>query len=135
MEIKTKISEQDFYNMRRSVNWQDYNLNQINKALNNSMIVVGIYENDEIIAIGRLVGDYSCKGLLTDIIVKPNYQKKGYGKIVVTKILELVKENLDDGETICIECLPTNGNRDFYINCGFEYNPNIQDGVDIWLKK
>lgn len=121
--------------MRHSVKWYDYGFEQMEKALRNSMIVIGIYENNEIVAMGRLVGDYSCKSLLTDIIVKPAYQKKGYGKIVVTKILELARENLEDGETLCIEGLPTYGNRDFYIKYGFEYHPEIQDGVDIWIEK
>lgn len=84
---------------------------------------------------GRLVGDYNFKALLSDIIVKPDYQKKGYGKIILAKILELAKENMVDGNLLCIEGSPTKGNRDFYIKCGFKYKPEVQDGIYIWLKK
>ena len=72
--------------MRKSVNWKDIKLEQLEKALNYTMIVVGIYEENKIVAMGRLVGDYSCKGLLTDIIVKPEFQGRGYGKLVITNI-------------------------------------------------
>lgn len=40
MQLETKISAQDFYDMRQSVNWKDANINQLEKALENSMIVV-----------------------------------------------------------------------------------------------
>ncbi len=134
MQIKYKITPQNFYEMRKSVNWKDIKLEQLEKALNYTMIVVGIYEENKIVAMGRLVGDYSCKGLLTDIIVKPEFQGRGYGKLVITNILEQCKKNLKKGDKLCIEASPTLGNRDFYINCGLKYKPQIQDGVYIWLE-
>lgn len=135
MEIRNKITSQEFYNIRKSVQWKDIKLEQLEEALNHSMIVIGIYEEDTIVAMGRLVGDYSCRGMLTDIIVKPEFQRKGYGKLIVTKILEQCENNLKDGDMICIEANPTVGNKDFYVNCGLKYKPEVQDGVYIWLKK
>ena len=135
MEIRTKITGKEFNEMRKSVDWKDTNIEQLDKALENSMIVIGIYEDNELVAMGRLVGDYYFKALLSDIIVKPSYQKKGYGKIVVTKILEIAKENMEEGDILCIEGSPTKGNIDFYLKCGFKYKPEIQDGIYIWLKK
>lgn len=82
-----------------------------------------------------MVGDYSCKGMLTDIIVKPECQNKGYGKIIVKKILEIANDNLKNGEKIEIQGSPTSGNRRFYTNCGLKYKPEEQDGVYIWLEK
>ena len=135
MEIRTKITGEEFYEMRKSVEWKETNIAQLDRALENSMIVVGIYEDDELIAMGRLVGDYYFKALLSDIIVKPFYQKKGYGKLIVTKIIEIAKENMREGDILCIEGSPTNGNLEFYLKCGFKYKPEIQDGIYIWLKK
>ena len=93
MQINYKITSQDFYDMRKLVDWKNIKLEQLEKALNHTMIVVGIYEKNKIVAMGRLVGDYSCKGMLTDIIVRPEFQGKGYGKLVVTKIIEQCKKN------------------------------------------
>ncbi len=135
MKISRKISADEFYELRASVNWEDVNVEQLKKALNNSMHIVGVYEGDTIIAMGRLVGDGFFKAMLTDIIVKPEYQNKGYGKIVVTTLLDLAKENMISGQKICIEASPTKGNTNFYVNCGLNYNPEEQEGVYIWLKK
>ena len=135
MEIRNKISAADFYKMRKSVKWKEVSLEQLEKALSNSMNVIGIYEENEIVAMGRIVGDYTFKGMLTDIIVKPECQKKGYGKIVVTKLLENVKAGLKHSEKIEIQSSPTAGNRNFYVNCGLEYEPEEQDGVYIWIEQ
>lgn len=135
MEIRNKISAADFYKMRKSVKWKEVSLEQLEKALSNSMNVIGIYEENEIVAMGRIVGDYTFKGMLTDIIVKPECQKKGYGKIVVTRLLENVKSGLKHSEKIEIQGSPTAGNRNFYVNCGLEYEPEEQDGVYIWIEQ
>lgn len=135
MKIRNQITPQQLNDMRASVKWRTIPSSQAKKALENSMINVGVFDHEEIIAIGRLVGDKCFKAMLTDIIVKPAYQHHGYGKLVVKEILSQAKKNMHDNEQICIEACPTNGNRDFYIQCGFTYDPSEQDGVSIWLTK
>jgi len=134
MEIRDKITAEDFYDIRESVAWKEINVSQLKKSLKNTMITIGIYEDDLLVAMGRLVGDFSLKGMLTDIIVRPSYQHKGYGKIVVTEILKSSLDFITTNETLCIEASPTHNNRDFYVKCGLKYKPENQDGVYIWLK-
>lgn len=134
MKISYKISADDFYSLRDSVGWKNVSTTELAIALDNSIYVVGIYENDSLVAMGRMVGDKVFKGLLTDIIVSPDYQNKGYGKIV-TELLKLAQENMQDGDLMCIEAAPTNGNIPFYIKCGMKHKPEEQEGVYIWLKK
>lgn len=134
MEIRTNISASDFNEMREAVNWKQISIEQLDKALQNTMVTIGIYENYKIVAMGRLIGDYSCKAMLTDIIVKPEYQKKGYGKLVVTQILNICRKKLSIGEKLCIEATPTAHNKDFYVNCGMKYLPEEQDGVFMWIE-
>ena len=122
--------------MRELVSWnKPITINQYKKGLDNTMCKVLIKNDKDIIGLGRLVGDNSCKGLLSDIIVNPKYQGKGYGKIIVTNLIEQVKNLLNEGEVFQIEAVPTCGNRDFYIKCGMKYKPQNQDGVYIWIEK
>ena len=135
VKIIDNIASDDLIVLRESVSWKKINHEQIKKALNHTMIKISVKNNDKIVACGRLVGDYSCKGVLSDIIVCPDYQGMGLGKIVVKRLLEIVNNSLKPGQLFQIEATPTSGNRDFYIKCGFKYKPEIQDGVYIWLKK
>lgn len=134
MDIRFNITATDFAIMRESVAWKKIELSTLQKALDNSMFVVGIYIEDEIIAMGRIVGDKVFKSLLTDIMVKPKYQKHGYGKIVVTKLIELTKNSLAPADLMCIEASPTKGNIPFYVNCGMTHDTEEQEGVYLWLK-
>lgn len=129
------IDPDDFINLRKVLGWKEINLAQVEKALNNTMCKVSIKIDNEIVGLGRLVGDYSCKGVLSDILVHPDYQGKGFGKIVVTTLLQMVQDNLNEGDLFQIEATPTYGNREFYVKCGFKYKPENQDGVYVWLKK
>ena len=130
------IKPEELMYMRKLVCWnKPITIDQYKKALDNTMYKVLIKNDSDIIGLGRLVGDYSCKGLLSDIIVNPKYQGKGYGKIIVTSLIEQVRNSLSAGEVFQIEAAPTYGNRDFYIKCGMKYKPQNQDGVYIWIEK
>ena len=133
--VVNDIVPEDLTNIRKELGWKEISLNQVKKGLENTMCKVSVKVDNVTIALGRLVGDYSCKGVLSDIMVSPNYQGKGFGKIVVTTLLDMVQNTLSEGDLFQIEATPTYGNRDFYIKCGFKYKPENQDGVYIWLKK
>lgn len=135
VKIIDDIIPGDLIILRESVSWKKIDHRQIKKALDHTMVKVSVKSNDKIIACGRLVGDYSCKGVLSDIIVCPDYQGIGLGKIVVKRLLEIVKDDLKPGQLFQVEATPTSGNRNFYIKCGLKYKPEVQDGVYIWLKK
>lgn len=125
----------DFCRIRKIMGWKEIGYKQVEKALKNTMYKVSIEVNNTVVGMGRLVGDYSCKGLLSDIIVLPEYQGKGFGKIIVTTLLEMAKENLEIGDKFQVEAAPTAGNRDFYVKCGMKYKPENQEGVYVWIEK
>lgn len=135
-KIIDKIDPNDMIYMRKLVGWsKKISLEQFERALKHTMFMVKIYNDSDIIAIGRLVGDYAAKGLLSDIIVNPKYQKQGFGKIVVKYLIDKVYEALGENEVFQIEATPTFSNKDFYVKCGMKYKPENQDGVYIWLEK
>lgn len=129
------IEPTDFVNLRKILGWKEIRLEQVQKALDNTMCKVSVKIDNRIIALGRLVGDYTCKGVLSDILVHPDYQGRGIGKIVVTTLLKMVQDSLKEDDVFQIEAAPTYGNRGFYVKCGFKYKPQNQDGVYVWIKK
>lgn len=64
-EILDDIKPKEFVELRKSVEWKEINLEQSTIALNNTMIKVSIVVDKKVVAMGRLVGDYSCKGVLS----------------------------------------------------------------------
>lgn len=133
-KIDYNLTSNDLYYLRKILGWKEISKEQLDKGLEHTEYKITIKNEDDIIAVGRIVSDYSCKGLLSDVLVNPNYQKQGFGKIVVTSLIKMVKDNLKDGELFQLEASPTNGNRDFYIKCGMKYKPENQDGTYLWIK-
>ncbi|MBR3116393.1 MAG: GNAT family N-acetyltransferase [Bacilli bacterium] len=134
-EVINDVKPEYIHDIREILGWKDVSIEQLQKGIDNTMCKVTIKNDEDIIAVGRLVGDYSCKGVLSDIMVNPKYQKQGFGKIVVTSLLKQAEDTLKSGELFMVEATPTSGNRDFYVKCGMKYKPENQDGVYVWLKK
>jgi len=132
--LKDNVSVKDYQEIHLDAGWKMLSDEQVEKALKNSMVVVGVEVDGKVVGMGRLVGDYAIKGLLCDIIVKKEYQQKGIGKMIVNEIQRKTKEIIKDN-LFMIEVLPTTNNRDFYIKLGFKYKPENMDGVYMWFNK
>ena len=135
LKIEYNIEVAEFLEMIESVGWNTYSKNQIKKAIDNSMYIVKVLDGNKIIGFGRVVGDYSIVCMLTDICIKPEYQKKGIGLIIVNELKKLIEESVKAGEKMQIELTPTAGNEAFYQKAGFKYKPDVITGMYLWIKK
>lgn len=71
-------------------------LDRIQVALDNSLYIVSVYEENELIALGRIVGDRGITYAITDIMVSKQYQGKGVGHEIMNRIDAWLDENTDD---------------------------------------
>ena len=135
IKIDYKITQNEFLEMLESVGWKAFSLEQVERALKNTMYMVKVSVNGILAGIGRVVGDYSTVCILTNICVKPEFQHKGIGSTIVRELKHLIESNVKDGEKIQIELTPTTGNEKFYEKEGFKYNPEKITGMYLWIKK
>lgn len=134
-KIENTITVEEFIEMVESVGWKTYSIEQLKKALINTMYMVKISYNNELVGIGRVVGDYSIVCMLTDICVKPKFQRKGIGLIIVNELKKMIEDGVKVGDKIQIELTPTAGNEEFYKKAGFKYKPDVITGMYLWIKK
>ncbi len=135
IQLTYSISIDEFLEMVKSVGWKTYSKEQVEKALNHTMYMVKATVDGRLAGIGRVVGDYSIVCVLTDICVKPEYQRKGIGLKITLELKRLIEENVACGEKMRIELTPTAGNEAFYERAGFKYNPDKITGMYLWIKK
>lgn len=137
MDVKLdySITIDEFLEMVESVGWNTYSRQQLEKALQNTMYMVKATVNGELAGMGRVVGDYSIVCVLTDICVKPEFQRQGIGLKIALELKKLIEDNMSDGEKMQIELTPTAGNEDFYTKAGFKYKPDKITGMYLWIKK
>jgi len=62
-------------------------INDLKKCLSNSDVVISIWVGNEIVGFGRALTDGIYRGVLWDIVIDQNHQGKGFGKLIVNKLL------------------------------------------------
>lgn len=133
--LEENISIEEFLDVIESVGFKSYSKEQVEKALKNTMYMVKVMVDGKAVGIGRVVGDFSIVCCLSDICVRPEYQGKGYGLMIVNKLKEMIDSNVKPGEKMQIELTPTAGNEGFYQKAGFKYKPDKITGMYLWIKK
>lgn len=135
IQLDYSITIDEFLEMVKSVGWKTYSKEQVEKALKNTMYMVKATVDGKLAGIGRVVGDYSIVCILTDVCVKPEFQKQGIGLKITSELKKLIEENMEVGEKMQIELTPTAGNESFYEKAGFKYKPDKITGMYLWINK
>lgn len=122
IEIKfNEIEPLIFKKIRDQEGFIEYDLDNIIIALKNSLFTISIHNNNEVIAIGRVVGDGVTTFFLKDIIVIKKYRNKNYGNILLENILQRIY--LQCCNNAYIGLMSTVGNEGFYEKFGFIKRP------------
>lgn len=124
MEYRENVlSYKDYCRLRESVGWANFSREQTQAALNNSLFSVVVFENNQAIGMGRLVGD-GMYLIIADIVVSPSYQKKGIGRKIISMLIEYAVKNQPDGGRTSIQLISEKGKEPFYEKLGFKRIPN-----------
>lgn len=82
--------EQEILPLYASVGWTAYtdHPEQLRKGFENSMLTLAAYEDEQLLGIIRTVGDGHTIVFVQDILVFPEYQRKGVGSALLQAILD-----------------------------------------------
>ncbi len=86
----------------------------IEKAFTNSMFKCFVYDQDGLVGAGRALADGVDCSYLCDVSVRPDYQGRGVGRKIVSKLLEFSAGH----RKIILYACP--GKEDFYKKLGFK---------------
>ena len=129
------LTIEEYIDILNSVDWKIPSERLLKLSLKNGNNVKYVL-NNKTIGMARLVTDGGYAGLIMDVVVKPEYQGNGYGKLLIEMLLAHIKEQLLDGEEMMIQLLSAPGKQDFYSKFGFKVKKEIaEDGMYMWLKK
>ena len=130
-----KITIEEYVDILNSVGWKIPAERLLKISLKNGKNVKFVL-NNKTIGMARFVTDGGYAGLLMDVVVKPQYQGKGYGKLLIESLLLYIKKDLLDGEEMMIQLLSAPGKQSFYSKFGFKVKKEVaEDGMYMWLKK
>ena len=67
-----------YLSLRKQVGWIKLDENQAQRALDNSVKVFTVYDDDKPIGMGRVVGDMAVISYIQDLIIIPEYQSNSF---------------------------------------------------------
>ena len=118
---------EEYKEMRRAVNFMVLSDRIASNALNNAFHITTVRDNGKAIGMIRVLSDGSYANFITDVIVIPEYQKRGIGTEMVRRTVDFMKTTLQPGETIVLYLMSAIGKESFYKQFGFRERPN-----EVW---
>jgi predicted GNAT family N-acyltransferase len=125
--IENILNYEDYYSLRESVGWNNFSKEQAMTALQNSVHIISVLENNETIAMGRLIGD-GLYYIIADIVVNPSYQGMKIGTNIIDLLLSHIEKNTPVGGRVSVQLISEKGKEGFYEKIGFKRIPNENCG-------
>ena len=118
--------EIDLYELEQlcdAVGWSRRPLRRVRKALENSLLVVGLWRHDprlpRLVGFARCTGDGVIEATVWDVAVHPLYQGVGLGKQLMTYVIDLLRDQQVERVTLFADP----GVVQFYGAQGWELEP------------
>ena len=111
--------------MRSGMGAKDITRSQI--ALNNSIFVATIYDDETLIAFGRIVGDGGITYVVSDIIVDEAYRRRGFAEQIMQAIDRYFDAHAHEDSYICL--IANRPADQLYHKHHFDYLPEDKCGM------
>ena len=136
MDFKVKkgvLSTADYQKLRATTGWDMFHDKVVERSLSADLFSVSIYDCDEIIGCGRVIGDGLMYFYIQDIIVDPVYQKKGIGTKIMLEIEKFLNKKTVNNSFIGL--MAARGVREFYKKFGYSERSPERPGMCKVIKK
>ncbi len=117
-----ELSANDFISLWESVWDEAPSFDQVKLAMDNTLFRVSIYDDNKLIAMARVIGDKGLNYYIKDVVVIPEYQGKGIGRMLINELLKYINDNGISGTEIFVELCAMPNVIPFYEKLGFDSN-------------
>ncbi|MHA1972526.1 MAG: GNAT family N-acetyltransferase [Candidatus Hodarchaeales archaeon] len=132
MENSWKLIEKipevsEYQKIRTSVGWSKVSDEAVKVSLKNSLYIICVYREKELVGLGRVIGDKGIYYYIQDVMVLPRYQRQGIGRAIMGRIMEFLDENSDS--TAFFGLMAAKGYYSFYETYGFRKRDEEAPGM------
>lgn len=124
-------SVEEFNHLKILAGWPIVSDELTKRGIENSLFGVCVLnaEKKSIAGMGRVVGDGAIYFHISDVIVHPEYQRQGVGKLIMTELMSYVESNSGTNTNIGLMC--SKGREAFYHQFGFVDRPSERFGAGM----
>ena len=131
------LTPTEYKTIKESANWGSVPHNEIiAMALARSLHIVVARDGNRAVGMARLIGDGIFYWHIQDLIILPEYQERGIGKMLMEHLITHIKKHMP-GEYTNIGLMSAIGKEGFYEKCGFKKRSdnNRGEGMEKTIQK
>lgn len=133
--IERTPTPEEYNTLTEEVGWGKRDNKIVEEALKNTLYSLCVYDVENLIGYGRIIGDKTIFSYIQDVMVIPKYQGKSIGTAIMKKLLEQIEEYKKINPNIRTYLGASKGKEPFYEKFGFVSRPNEELGAGMILKK
>lgn len=118
-EVSKSFTVDEYIEFRKISNWKEISYEQSLNSVLNSSYLIAIKDDNKTVGIARCITDMGYLFLLCDIMVLPDYQGRGIGKMLVDGLIKRINED-NKNNYYKIYIMSLKGKEGFYRACGFD---------------
>ena len=129
--VARKPTPAEYESVVASVGFRSHDHAAVDVALANTPYCVCAVDGNEVIGLGRIIGDGAISFLLTNVMVRPAHQRRGIGSRIVRALCDLVEAL--PYHNVVVEVVPLPGLQSFYEWLGFRASRTATPGMVRWV--
>jgi GNAT superfamily N-acetyltransferase len=121
---------EEYQRLRAAVGWTRMDVRAMEISLRNALFSVCAVTKGEVIGCGRVVGDGGIYFYIQDIMVLPEFQRKGIGKRIMGAVMDYLKDHAHPNAFVGL--MAAKGVSTFYERYGFTERPPDAPGMFLY---
>ena len=117
-----ELSAEEFCELWASVWGAPPTLEQTRLAMAHTLFRVSVFDSGRIIAMARMIGDMGMNYYIKDVVVRPEYQAQGVGRLLIDELLRYIRDHGVKGTGVFVELCAEPDKMPFYQKLGFDAN-------------
>lgn len=134
IEFETSISAEEFCRLRETAGFQKLSIKQAKTVLSNTPFLVNAVYEGKSVGIVRVLTDTLTDAYITDVIVSPDFQGRGLGRMLMENVLAYLKEQSVENVKLACSLYANVGKEAFYEKFGFQQLPNEKYGYGMLVE-
>lgn len=124
----------EYRELCESVGWEEaINFEAVTISIEHSLFSVLIKNDEKLIGMGRIIGDGAVYFYIQDVVVHPDYQGQGIGKLIMNNLLNYLVQNAP--QKAFVGLFASEGNEKFYQAFDFNnYAPQMTGMFKVMLQ-
>jgi ribosomal protein S18 acetylase RimI-like enzyme len=127
--VEREPTVNEYQRLRRAAGWSEIVDEGVEVGLKNALYSVVLLNGEEAVGCGRMVGDGGIYFYIQDIIVLPEYQGSGLGRLIMDKIMDYLRGRAERGAFVGL--MAAKGVAEFYERYGFKVRPEGAPGMGM----